>query len=123
MSFITGLPKAELHVHHVGSASPRIVAELASRYEGETTVPSDPDLLRDYFQFTDFAHFIELDLSVVDLIRTPEDVWTLTYEVARDLAAQSAMQPFIEAEFFPGPKCQSDDEIDELVERLAAAPR
>ena len=31
-SFIAGLPKAELHVHHVGSASPRIVAELAARH-------------------------------------------------------------------------------------------
>ena len=25
--FIAGLPKAELHVHHVGSASPTVVAE------------------------------------------------------------------------------------------------
>ena len=30
--FIAGLPKAELHVHHVGSASPRIVADLAARH-------------------------------------------------------------------------------------------
>jgi adenosine deaminase len=89
MSFVEGLPKAELHVHHVGSASPRIVAELASRYEGKTPVPADPALLADYFTFTDFGHFIEVYLSVVDLIRTPEDVWTLTYEVARDLAAQN----------------------------------
>lgn len=89
MTFIDGLPKAELHVHHVGSASPRIVAELASRYEGKSPVPADPSLLADYFTFTDFAHFIEVYLSVVDLIRTPEDVWTLTYEVARDLAAQN----------------------------------
>jgi len=89
MSFIAGLPKAELHVHHVGSASPRIVAELASRYEGKTPVPADPAHLDDYFTFTDFGHFIEVYLSVVDLIRTPEDVWTLTYEVARDLAAQN----------------------------------
>jgi len=37
--FIEGLPKAELHVHHVGSASPAIVAELAARHPG--TVPSD----------------------------------------------------------------------------------
>lgn len=89
MSFIAGLPKAELHVHHVGSASPRIVAELASRHEGDTPVPADPALLRDFFVFTDFSHFIEVYLSVVDLIRTPEDIWTLTYEVARDLAAQN----------------------------------
>ena len=37
------------------------------------------------------------------------------FRVARDLAAQPSMQPFIEAEFFPGAKCQSDDEIDEHI--------
>ena len=33
-AFIAGLPKAEIHVHHVGSASPRIVSELAARHPG-----------------------------------------------------------------------------------------
>ncbi|WP_327031846.1 adenosine deaminase [Micromonospora ureilytica] len=87
-TFIAGLPKVELHVHHVGSASPRIVAELAARHEGRTPVPADPDALADYFEFRDFAHFIEVYLSVVDLIRDPEDVWILTHEVARELARQ-----------------------------------
>ncbi|MEU8813159.1 adenosine deaminase [Actinoplanes sp. NPDC048796] len=87
-SFIAGLPKAELHVHHVGSASPRIVAELAARHEGSTPVPADPAALADYFAFRDFAHFIEVYLSVVDLIRDDEDVRTLTYEVARELGRQ-----------------------------------
>jgi aminodeoxyfutalosine deaminase len=86
-SFIAGLPKAELHVHHVGSASPRIVAELAERH-GDSAVPTDPDALATYFDFTDFAHFVQLYLSVVDLIRTPEDVRMLTYEIARDMARQ-----------------------------------
>ncbi|MEW2620013.1 adenosine deaminase [Streptomyces sp. NPDC048106] len=86
-SFIAGLPKAELHVHHVGSASPRIVSELAARHR-DSRVPADPEALAEYFTFTDFAHFIEVYLSVVDLIRTPEDVRLLTYEVARDLARQ-----------------------------------
>ncbi|MFI7022003.1 adenosine deaminase [Micromonospora sp. NPDC049900] len=87
-TFIAGLPKVELHVHHVGSASPRIVAELAARHEGRTPVPADPQLLADYFVFRDFAHFIELYLSVVDLVRDQEDVWILTHEVARELARQ-----------------------------------
>lgn len=87
-TFIAGLPKAELHVHHVGSASPRIVAELAARHAGSTPVPADEQLLAQYFTFTDFAHFITTYLSVVDLIRDAEDVWTLTYEVARELAGQ-----------------------------------
>ncbi|MGW1061722.1 adenosine deaminase [Micromonospora rubida] len=87
-TFIAGLPKVELHVHHVGSASPRIVAELAARHAGRSPVPADPDALADYFAFRDFGHFIEVYLSVVDLIRDPEDVWILTHEVARELARQ-----------------------------------
>ncbi|PUA80976.1 adenosine deaminase [Nocardioides currus] len=83
-SFIAGLPKAELHVHHVGSASPRIVSELAARHPG--TVPSDLEELKRFFEFRDFAHFIDVYLAVVDIIRTPEDVRTLTYEVAREMA-------------------------------------
>ncbi len=82
--FVSRLPKAELHVHHVGSASPRIVSELAARHPG--TVPSDPDELADFFAFRDFAHFIEVYLAVVDLVRTPEDVRLLTYEIAREMA-------------------------------------
>ncbi|GAB2882110.1 adenosine deaminase [Nocardioides pacificus] len=82
--FVAGLPKAELHVHQVGSASPRIVSELATRHPG--TVPADLDALREFMTFRDFGHFIEVYLAVVDLIRTPEDVRLLTYEVAREMA-------------------------------------
>lgn len=86
-AFIAGLPKAELHVHHVGSASPRIVAELAARHP-DSQVPGEPEALRDFFTFTDFAHFIEVYLAVVDLLRDAEDVRLLTFEIARDLARQ-----------------------------------
>ncbi|WP_018531137.1 adenosine deaminase [Streptomyces sp. HmicA12] len=87
-SFIAGLPKAELHVHHVGSASPRIVSELAARHP-DSKVPADLEKLTEFFTFKDFAHFIQVYLSVVDLIRTPEDVRLLTFEVARDMARQN----------------------------------
>ncbi len=83
-SFIAGLPTAELHVHHVGSASPAIVSELAMRHPG--VVPIDRDELRRFFEFRDFAHFVEVYLAVVGLIRTDADVRYLTYEVARELA-------------------------------------
>ncbi len=86
-NFIAGLPKAELHVHHVGSASPRIVSELATRHPG--VVPADPEELRTFFEFRDFAHFIEVYLAVVDLIRTPQDIHWLTTEVARELSEQN----------------------------------
>ena len=88
--FIAGLPKAELHVHHVGSVSPRIVSELAERHPG--TVPSDPDQLRDFFAFRDFAHFVEVYLAVVALLRTPEDIRMITYEIAREMAEQQQVR-------------------------------
>lgn len=86
-AFVAGLPKAELHVHHVGSASPRIVAELAARHP-DSPVPQDPDELARFFTFTDFAHFVDLYLATVDLVRTAEDVRMLTFEVARELSGQ-----------------------------------
>jgi aminodeoxyfutalosine deaminase len=86
-AFVAGLPKAELHVHHVGSASPRIVSELAARHPG--TVPADLDALRDFYTFRDFGHFIEVYLAVVDLLREPEDLRLLTYEIAGEMAAQN----------------------------------
>jgi aminodeoxyfutalosine deaminase len=89
-AFIAGLPKAELHVHHVGSASARIVAELAERHPG--VVPADPDALAEFFAFRDFAHFVEVYLAVVDLIRTPEDINLLTYEVAREMAEGQSLR-------------------------------
>ncbi|HZX01533.1 adenosine deaminase [Kribbella sp.] len=89
--FLAGLPKAELHVHHVGSASPRIVAELAARHPN-SPVPADPAALAEYFKFSDFAHFIDIYLSVVELIRTPEDVRLLTYEIAREMSEQQSLR-------------------------------
>jgi aminodeoxyfutalosine deaminase len=88
--FIAGLPKVELHVHHVGSASPAIVSELAMRHPG--VVPVDPEELRAFFEFRDFAHFVEVYLAVVDLIRTEDDVRYLTYEVARELATNQRVR-------------------------------
>ena len=87
-AFVADLPKVELHVHHVGSASPSAVAELAARHAGSTNVPSDLDALEKFFEFRDFAHFIEVYIAVADLVRDPEDVRILTYEVARELARQ-----------------------------------
>ena len=44
--FIAGLPKAELHVHHVGSARPETVAALAARHP-DAGVPQDLAALKD----------------------------------------------------------------------------
>jgi aminodeoxyfutalosine deaminase len=92
MRWLRALPKAELHVHLVGSASPESVLELARRHPGRG-VPTEQDALLDFFAFTDFAHFIEVYIAVNALVRTAEDVEVLTYQVAGDLAAQQVATP------------------------------
>ncbi|QXJ26206.1 adenosine deaminase [Actinomadura graeca] len=87
-AFIDALPKAELHVHLVGSASVPTVLELARRHPGGP-VPVDERELRAFYGFRDFPHFAEVYESVSALVRTPEDVATLVLGTARDLAAQN----------------------------------
>lgn len=117
-TFIDGLPKAELHVHHVGSASPRIVAALAERHPGR--VPADMDALRDFMTFRDFDHFIEVYLAVASLVRTAEDVQMLTYEVARDLAVTQNVR-YVELTCTPHTSVQAGIPIEAYTEAIEAA--
>jgi adenosine deaminase len=50
------------------------------------TLRRDLEELRRFYEFRDFAHFIEVYLAVVALIRTPQDIGYLTYDVAREMA-------------------------------------
>jgi 4-pyridoxate dehydrogenase len=56
-----------------------------------------------------------------NFLASPKDWQSLRagFRVARKLASQPAMAPFIAAEFFPGPKCESDAEIDEHIRRTS----
>jgi aminodeoxyfutalosine deaminase len=86
--FFTELPKTELHVHLVGAASVDTVLELARRHP-ESGVPTQRDELSAYYEFTDFAHFIEVYVSVNALVREAADVEALVVGAARDMAAQT----------------------------------
>src|SRR3954451_9284091 len=115
--FGAGLPKAEINVHQVGSGSPRTVSDLAARHPG--TVPSDLDALRDFYTFRDFGHFIEVYLAVVDLLREPEDIRLLTYEVAVELAAQNVR--YAELTLTPWTSVQAGVPIQAYVEAVEDA--
>jgi aminodeoxyfutalosine deaminase len=83
--FVRGLPKAEIHVHLQGAASVPTVLELAQRHPA-VGVPTEAAKLRDFYAFTDFAHFIEVYISVNRLVRTAQDVQSLVTGLGRDLA-------------------------------------
>jgi aminodeoxyfutalosine deaminase len=86
-AFIDALPKAELHVHLIGSASLPTVLELARRHPGGQ-VPTTEEELRAFYVFTDFPHFARVYTAVNALVTEPEDIATLVLGLARDLAAQ-----------------------------------
>lgn len=86
--FVTALPKVELHVHLVGSASVETVLGLARRHP-DRGVPTSDEALRDFYVFNDFPHFIDVYHAVSRLISEPEDIADLVRGVARDLATQN----------------------------------
>ena len=56
-----------------------------------------------------------------NFLSSPRDWASLRagFRVARKLAAEPAMQAYAAAEFLPGPKCQSDQAIDEHIRRTS----
>lgn len=86
--FIAALPKVELHVHLVGSASIQTVLDLARR-QPDKGVPTDEDDLRKFYEFTDFAHFIDVYITVNRLVVSGADIELLVTGLARDLASQN----------------------------------
>jgi aminodeoxyfutalosine deaminase len=85
-AFVAALPKVELHLHLVGSASPETVLALARRHP-DGGVPTEPEALREFYAFTSFRHFLEVYARVNLLVRTGPDVITLLDGLAAQLAA------------------------------------
>ena len=88
--FIAQMPKAEIHVHLEGSIQPQTVLTLAQRHNLLDTLPAhDLDGLRRWYTFTGFPHFVEIYLTLCNLLRTPEDFATIVYDCGKDMAAQN----------------------------------
>ena len=87
---LIALPKADLHVHLVGSAAPETVAILAERHPSAGVPASVPEL-RDYYAFRDFPHFLEVYTAVSRLITDPEDLTLLVEGLAASMASEGTL--------------------------------
>jgi aminodeoxyfutalosine deaminase len=99
-AFVSALPKVELHVHLVGSASVETVLSLARRHP-EVGVPTTEEGLRAFYEFRDFPHFIDVYTMVSDLVREPEDIAELIGGIARNLAAQNVRYVELQVSLYP----------------------
>jgi aminodeoxyfutalosine deaminase len=113
--FLSAVPKVDLHLHLVGSASPTSVARLAAR-SPQAGVPTDLDSIRRYFAFQDFPHFIEVYTTVVALVRTSEDIADLFDGAAADLAVRNS--PYAELTVSPYGHMLAGIPYEEIVEGI-----
>lgn len=87
-SYIRAIPKVELHVHLEGSIRPATLLELARR--NDVALPARTlDELRAFYQFTDFAHFIDVYGTIINCLRAPDDFALIVEEFGATMAEQN----------------------------------
>lgn len=77
-SFISELPKVELHLHIEGTLEPEMVFALAQR-NGITLDYADESALRAAYQFSDLQSFLNLYYQGMQVLQTEQDFFDLTW--------------------------------------------
>jgi adenosine deaminase len=83
------IPKAELHVHLEGTATPDLVRRIAER--NGLRVPDGVFAAPDRFAWRDFLDFLQTYDMAASVIRTAEDYRDVTYEYLASCAEQGAI--------------------------------
>lgn len=95
-ALIKALPKAEQHVHIVGSIRPETLLWLAE--EGSVEKPFETlDDARRFFQYSDFPHFISIYSTVLNCITKEDQFERITYEMLENDARCNVR--YVEASF------------------------
>jgi adenosine deaminase len=83
------LPKAEIHVHLIGTVAPALVRALAAR--NRITLPEDLFTAEDRFVWSDFGGFMRAFDASSSVLRSGEDYRDITYDYLRRAAAEGAI--------------------------------
>ncbi len=102
-SFVSGLPKAELHLHIEGSLEPEQMFDLARR--NKVAIPfASIEEVRAAYEFSRLQDFLDIYYKGADVLRTEEDF--------RDLATayfdRAAADNVVHAEIFFDPQTHTD---------------
>lgn len=119
-SFLRAIPKSELHVHLEGAMRPRTLLALARRRHVD--LPADDVAgLRDWFQFRDFDHFVQIYVTCSKVVRDPEDFQLLLRDFAEDQAAENIR--YSEVHFTIGTHWLNGVAVDEVLDAMTEAIR
>ena len=102
-SFITGLPKAELHLHIEGSLEPEQMFAFARRNRIQIPFASVEEL-RAAYSFTRLQDFLDIYYGGADVLRTEEDF----HDLALAYFARAHRDGVVHAEIFFDPQTHTD---------------
>jgi len=98
-AYLTGLPKAELHVHIEGTLEPELAFQLAAKH-GITLGYATVDELRAAYRFADLQSFLDIYYAGADVLRDADDFHALTRAYLRKAHSQGV----VHAEIFFDPQ-------------------
>ena len=102
-AYISGLPKAELHLHIEGSLEPEQMFEFARR--NRVAIPFDSvEAVRAAYDFSNLQDFLDIYYAGADVLRTEEDFHDLAMAYFRRAAADNVRH----AEIFFDPQTHTD---------------
>ncbi len=84
------MPKVELHVHLEGSIRPETLLKLAAK-NGVDLPAKDLDGLRDWYQFRDFGHFVEIYVAATKCLQSADDIELIARELAISQHAENVL--------------------------------
>jgi aminodeoxyfutalosine deaminase len=86
-SFVTTLPKAELHLHLEGSIAPSTLHELQEQHGLKSTL-ADVEKL---YQYEDFTGFLMAFKGITEHLQQPADYELITYRMMERLKAENVL--------------------------------
>jgi len=86
--FIETMPKVEIHVHLEGATQPETVLHLAEKNKIELPVKTIEEM-RDWYEFRDFEHFVDIYLTASKCITSPEDIEYIAREFLKGQSQQN----------------------------------
>ena len=74
---VTGMPKAELHIHIEGSLEPELIFALAQR-NGVTLAYDSVEALRAAYAFSDLQSFLDIYYAGASVLLAEQDFYDMT---------------------------------------------
>ena len=104
-------PKIELHVHLEGTIRPATLLEIARR-NGERLPADTVEGVRALYEYTNFAHFIDVWILTTNCLRTRDDFRQVVVDYAAEAASFGAV--YIEGIFSPGERIKRGVRWDDI---------